>query len=643
MPTIEDGTDAYHEMLDGVYLKCRYHEHHFDDVKSAQDYFANKSPYSAGKPTSNAERFASEKNHVSKEYCGNKKYIIDSIVYGKCPNRPRHYKSPFGYKKISNGISCLNKGKQINSNNNHHISPVPPAIYPGDISHDGRDGHRSRSRSRSRSRDGHGDRDRHGHRSRSRSRDGHGDRHGRGHRNRERFGTPTTPLKVVSVQDKPDTLPNEPSPNDPSPNEPSQPSQPNQPKPNPSTDIPEMSTPISTDVIQIDQTLSGLELETKLSDLLSQINTIIDSKVAEQLVGYDLPHHHQPTTPMSPPMSCVNELKLKVRMWFEQKRSTIRIHTYTKTAFIELSDNLITEFENQFIVSILDCVKTHIASLKSAITPVERKVQAPQSFNTRQKHIMDMLNINMCSEYRTMYTKAIDQLSEKARNKVPMVEIEKELTPVDTNRIHDVLESSRKQLKEDYKQTQGLIVTVLNGIYAKIEPLLLQTPNLYDMQTVLNYAKRIDTEYWKKSVQKEVEMTLERRLESLNVKLFDTCFAQHKILMDMFVSDVFPTMVKKWMEDDVRQWTQNWAKTITTNFQYIHDTYATTLSPLINNYIDALNIQQQQQHQLNANIKLIFERVILMWVSELIQKLQNNEQSPTIDVDALFNRVMLNK
>ena len=115
----EESNSTFHDVGGGNYLKCDYHNKQWEGVRTkekrrnAKAFFLQLSPYSAGKPTENAAHMTSEMNHTSDIYCGGKKYIMQSIVYEKCPNRPRNFTSPYNYHTIGPSSLCFLKGRSI--------------------------------------------------------------------------------------------------------------------------------------------------------------------------------------------------------------------------------------------------------------------------------------------------------------------------------------------------------------------------------------------------------------------------------------------------------------------------------------------------------------------------------------------------
>lgn len=106
-------------MKSGGFVECKYHHvpwggrSHRERTENAMFWILAESPYFPGNERENRRYLLNEMFHRTREYCGNKDYIIQSIVYGKCPNRPRGYRSPFGYVDLGQNAQCMRKGQYV--------------------------------------------------------------------------------------------------------------------------------------------------------------------------------------------------------------------------------------------------------------------------------------------------------------------------------------------------------------------------------------------------------------------------------------------------------------------------------------------------------------------------------------------------
>ena len=123
-------------MKSGGFVECKYHHipwggrSHRERTENAMFWILAESPYFPGNERENRRYLLNEMFHRTREYCGNKDYIIQSIVYGKCPNRPRGYKSPFGYVDLGQNAQCMKKGQYISQrqveNKGFAVEEPPP-------------------------------------------------------------------------------------------------------------------------------------------------------------------------------------------------------------------------------------------------------------------------------------------------------------------------------------------------------------------------------------------------------------------------------------------------------------------------------------------------------------------------------------
>jgi len=139
---------TYHDVGGGSLLECKYHTRVWEGKTTeqkratAEKFFLDLSPYATNKPTFDERRKMNEIHHGSDVYCGAKQYIAHSIVYEKCPNKPRGYTSPYNYHSIGPSSLCFLKGRGVVVKDQEgkeevkeekevkYYSPVPPAIYP---------------------------------------------------------------------------------------------------------------------------------------------------------------------------------------------------------------------------------------------------------------------------------------------------------------------------------------------------------------------------------------------------------------------------------------------------------------------------------------------------------------------------------
>lgn len=478
MSIVDQHTDeSYHDVGNGVYLNCEYHDNVWEGKtteakrEAARKFFLKLSPYGPGNPNEDERKLLNEIHHSSTVYCGGKNYIIQSVVYEKCPNRPRKFKSPFHYHSIGSSAHCFLKGKSMGGGGGGGAapaalaspvpSPVPPAIYPLAPSPPP-----PSSRSR---------RHKHRHRRFGSSHDSSSDSEPR----------PITSDKLQPITSLQQTLPQSsqplPLPQTLSPqiqplpqtlplNGPPQ-TQPdiNSPLPDitPSFELknhtlPPISATIPEHAKQQDQPLTDADFKEGWSELLKSIQSYIADQVYTPLrMYYDTKIKDRAgdatQDDYNQVLACVKSLELDIRKWIELQKQALLplVQHQTKAFFYEERERLFTEFKSRWALPISNCTQTSTGQLKHLVKTPQRQIKPPLDISERQSQIMKIMDLRKdsrtCGEEQVqVYDAAIDKLLHNLQSEVPFETLLDQMKPVTD--IEPYLKQAWTVLKQTYDE-----------------------------------------------------------------------------------------------------------------------------------------------------------------------------------------------
>jgi hypothetical protein len=635
MSVVDRKTDeSYHDVGNGSFIHCEYHDRVWEGKtteakrETARQFFLKLSPYAPGNPAADEKNFINETHHSSDEYCGGKNYIIQSVVYEKCPNKPRGFTSPFQYHRIGSSSNCFLKGRGTNlapmikpddqkEQKEPPVpspvpSPVPPAIYPlapspplpppPPKSHEHRRHHSKNKKHR------------------------HHDRHSKNKKHRhhdKKFGSNgqtliMTPLPSISAQPptqqptqppiqppmptQPPTQPpaqqpvQTPMPTQPPSQPPSQqpvqtpiptqppaqqpvqtpmptqpPAQPPaQPPVQPSFDLKEQTLPaLSVEIPESskrqDQVITHEEMEQEWNEFLKSMQSYITDNVYTPLKEYyDTKIKDKtsmvPSDEYSSVLSCVKKLELDIRRWVEMQK-TILFQTaegHTKAVFNEEKENLMTDFKIKWVVELANCTKKSIDQMKQMLKQVNRQVKPPLDVTEKQTRIMKITNIrrdpDMCGpDQNKVYEDSISKLLKQLQDGVQFDKIEEELTPVTD--VDPYLSQAWKLLTKTYD-------------IAIFKPRVENEFDQFYNQLKLDWKQ--DSVFCDLVVQMDKPYQLEKSLNALDLTspvnsarkdyiwgpfktMLMTCYAPHKVTLNMYMENVFPKLASQWLERDIQQ------------------------------------------------------------------------------------------
>lgn len=579
-------TPIVHEVSHGMYLECKYHTRVWEgkttQLKSdnARKFFINLSPYKRDE-----RRLLNEIHHSSDEYCGEKEYILQSIVYEKCPNRPRYYTSPYNYHTIGSGAKCFQKGKNVgylNAPNTASLpSPVPPAIYP-----EVPPSMRSRSRSRPRS----------------------------------NFGTKTdlispSPTTLTSpIQTTQALTPT-------TPQTMKQPTTIPPPISSPSKPLFDLEThklqPSSAEIPDLlkaqDQIITDTELEIEWKHILDTMKEFVNEKVYVPLKDY---YDSKIKTKQSPTvaeeytkiMACLKKLEIELRVWIESKKSIFitSVRGQSKSVFSDEKDALMKQFKETWMLRIGECTQATIHSMKNMIKTVERNVKPPVDVSEEQMRIMTIMDIRpdpeTCGEeQKSVFEEAIQHLLNELQKKTSFQIIEHQLNPPITVEIY--ITRMENELKKTINETHidHHIETSLKSMFDRLK----KTWNdelLYDTLYMMDFKYQVEALV--NMFVKNIPTLYHAYLNGPFKIKFATCYGSHVITCETYMKTRFPVLIQTWINQDIKSIDQYIAR-IEKVLQSIHSLYKTEFPSTDNIDIERfLNWISQQVVELHKNEKL---------------------------------------
>ena len=364
--------------------------------------------------------------------------------------------------------------------------------------------------------------------------------------------------------------------------------------------LPQISEPISTQVMQWDQVIQLTEMKSEWQKLLAKIGNNIQSQVYQPLQRFNVDKIIGKQVTSGAPevnIECVKQTEFAIRAWMEKHRRRLFYKNglnerdgfieYTRAAFVECIDHITHLFQEEWTMKLDKCLYETKNVIKTNMVLKKRTVKPPMDTNEQHSQLTKIANIRGDPELLTkvqtdVYDRCIEQLTRELKSGVPFAQIQIQMNPVQT--IEPYLNQLWEQTVKFYKslEIQFLFLQTLEKLYEKIRPIWESIPVMFELVKVMDHSFRISQ--WSNFFA-NIPVTSARHFMIFNdVKTTLESYASHKIAVEKYIEIYFPLMLDTWAREDIQYITSDEHLTkITSQFQQLFEVYVSKFRDDLNN------------------------------------------------------------
>ena len=363
--------------------------------------------------------------------------------------------------------------------------------------------------------------------------------------------------------------------------------------------MPQISEPISSQVLQWDQIIQLSDMKSEWQKLLQTIGDKIKSQVYKPLEKFNIDkilHGGDSGTSEVPRanIECLKQLEFAIRAWTEQHRRRLFLKNglndkdgfieYTRAAFIECLESVIHSFQEQWTIKLDKCFHDTKNHLTTNSVLKRRTIKAPIDTSEQHSQLAKIVNMRgdpeVLSKIQTnIYDICIDQLTRELKAGVPFAQIQLQMNPV---KIEPYLNQLWDETVKFYKslQVQPLFLQKLDKLYDQIKPIWASLPVIFELIKIMDHSFRINQ--WISFFANVPTSRHDKIFGEMRATIEP--YASHKIVMEKYIEIHFPQILETWAREDIQSITSDDHLTkITNHFQQFFDVYVSKFRNDLNN------------------------------------------------------------